>query len=64
MSGEKLFKIIFYGDSCTGKTAVLDRYERNIFNNNGLTTMGIVLEILNSRLVIKKLSCNAMKQME
>ena len=64
MSDEKLFKIFFYGDSCTGKTAVLDRYENNIFNNNGLTTMGIAFRNLNSRLVIKKLSCNAMKQME
>ncbi|XP_033647494.1 ras-related protein Rab-7L1-like isoform X2 [Asterias rubens] len=38
---EKLFKVIIVGDSRVGKTAFVDRYVHNRFNDNYKTTVGV-----------------------
>ena len=37
---EMIFKIIIVGNSSTGKTKIIDRYLKNIFEDNSISTLG------------------------
>ena len=37
----KSFKVVLMGESGVGKTSIINRYIKNIFDNNVLSTVGI-----------------------
>ena len=37
----KNFKVVLMGDSVVGKTSIVNRYTKNIFENNLLSTAGV-----------------------
>ena len=41
MSYDYLFKIIFVGDTCVGKTALVERVARNVFHETYNSTVGV-----------------------
>ena len=46
----KPYKIIFIGESQTGKTSILKRFTRNEFSDNEITTIGVDFTILNMKI--------------
>jgi GTPase SAR1 family protein len=50
-----LFKVLLFGDACTGKSCMLSRFSDSIFVENNISTKGVDFKILENEGISVKL---------